>query len=149
MLTILLSWIWIYIKKAAGSGPHWEEQLDPDPHKMNADPQPCPVSTGIPSASSESDHTNKQEHMKRETKISLTIQLLVWVAFPSARGAVEGSLPMPTHPTNGSQLSDPACRCSQRTDPAYRGQGWRRSYPPRLWFGPHTGAGYKEKMGVI
>ena len=21
--------------------PHWEEQLDPDPLKMNADPQPC------------------------------------------------------------------------------------------------------------
>ena len=25
--------------------PHWEEQLDPDPQKMNADPQPCRIDT--------------------------------------------------------------------------------------------------------
>ena len=40
LLKILLGWIRIRIFKLLDTDPHWEEQLDPDPQKINADPQP-------------------------------------------------------------------------------------------------------------
>ena len=40
MLQILLGWIRIRIFKLLDPDPHWEEQRDPDPQKMNTDQQP-------------------------------------------------------------------------------------------------------------
>ena len=37
---VILTWIGICIKKPAGSGSALRKKLDPDPQKMNAEPQP-------------------------------------------------------------------------------------------------------------
>ena len=50
LLHILLGWIRISIFKLLDPDPHWEEQLDPDPQKMNADPQPWFVGCDLPSS---------------------------------------------------------------------------------------------------
>ena len=36
----MLSWIRIRVKKQMNPDPYLENQLDPDPQKMNAEPQP-------------------------------------------------------------------------------------------------------------